>query len=103
MSQHWLNPDWIPNLCLPNISIDHLKNIGIKALVIDVDKTLLHDREVRLHDSVKNWIYEAKSLQTLHLLSNNPSKKRIKLIGDELDLEFSYSGGKPRKRKLEKI
>ena len=37
------------------------------------------------------------------MFSNNPSKNRIKLIADELDLEFTYSGGKPRKKKLKKI
>ena len=37
------------------------------------------------------------------MFSNNPSKNRIKLIADELDLEFTYSGSKPSKRKLKKI
>ena len=30
-------------------------------------------------------------------------QNRIKLIADELDLEFTYSGGKPSKKKLKKI
>tara|TARA_Y100001968_G_C19192390_1_gene635826 strand:- start:175 stop:486 length:312 start_codon:yes stop_codon:yes gene_type:complete len=37
------------------------------------------------------------------LFSNNPSRKRIKLIAKQLDLEFTSSGGKPSKRKLKKI
>ena len=38
-----------------------------------------------------------------YLFSNNPSKSRIKQIADQLNLEFTYSGGKPRKNKLKKI
>tara|TARA_B100000965_G_scaffold114078_1_gene94197 strand:- start:2373 stop:2684 length:312 start_codon:yes stop_codon:yes gene_type:complete len=37
------------------------------------------------------------------LFSNNPSKKRINLIAKELELEFTFSGGKPSKRKLKKV
>ena len=52
---------------------------------------------------IKNWINTSKKYFYTCLFSNNPSKNRIKLIADELDLEFKYSGGKPSKRKLKKI
>ncbi len=37
------------------------------------------------------------------MFSNNPSKKRIKLIADQLNLEYTYSGSKPSKGKLKKV
>ena len=37
------------------------------------------------------------------MFSNNPSRKRIKNIADQLDIEFTYSGGKPSKKKLNKV
>ena len=37
------------------------------------------------------------------MFSNNPSKNRIQLIAEQLDLEFTFSGGKPSKKKLKKI
>ena len=52
---------------------------------------------------IKNWINTSKKYFYTYLFSNNPSKNRIKIIADELDLEFTYSGGKPSKRKLKKI
>ena len=52
---------------------------------------------------IKNWINNSKKHFYPYLFSNNPSKKRIKLIADELDLEFTFSGGKPSKRKLKKV
>ncbi len=39
----------------------------------------------------------------IYLFSNNPSKKRIKLISEQIETEFSHSGGKPNKRKLQQV
>ena len=52
---------------------------------------------------IKEWIQNSKKYFYTYLFSNNPSKKRIKIIADQLNIEFTYSGGKPRKKKLKKI
>ncbi len=44
----------------------------------------------------KNYFY-------IYLFSNNPSRNRIKLIAEDLGLDFSYYGGKPSKSKLQKF
>ena len=56
-----------------------------------------------LSNEIKNWINNSKKYFYTYLFSNNPSKNRIKLIADQLNLDFTYSGGKPSKRKLKKI
>ena len=56
-----------------------------------------------ISNDIKNWIHHSKKYFYTYLFSNNPSKKRIKLIAEQLDLEFTSSGGKPSKRKLKKI
>jgi len=56
-----------------------------------------------LSKDIKNWVFNSKKHFDIYLFSNNPSKKRIKLIADQLDLEFTYSGGKPSKKKLNKL
>ena len=75
----------------------------IKALILDVDGTLVSGNNPVLSNSVKNWVINSKEYFYIYLCSNNPSKKRIKLIAEQLDLEFTYSGGKPSTRKLKKI
>ncbi len=75
----------------------------IKALILDVDGTLTSGNKPVVSNSIKNWILNSKKHFYIYLCSNNPSKKRIKLIAEELDLEFTYSGGKPSKRKLKKV
>ena len=56
-----------------------------------------------LSNDIKNWILNSKKYFYIYLFSNNPSKKRINLIAEQLDLGFTSSGQKPCKRKLEKV
>ena len=76
---------------------------NLKALILDVDGTLISGNNPVLSNNIKKWILNSKEHFYIYLCSNNPSKKRIKLIAEQLDLEFTYSGGKPSKRKLKKI
>ena len=76
---------------------------NIKALILDVDGTLISGNKPVLSNDIKNWIQNSKKYFYTYLFSNNPSKNRIKIIADELNLDFTSSGGKPSKRKLKKV
>ena len=76
---------------------------NIKALILDVDGTLISGNKPVLSNDIKNWIQNSKKYFNTYLFSNNPSKNRIKSIADQLDLEYTYSAGKPGKRKLKII
>ena len=101
--KHWLVPDWDPKLNIINISHDHFLERDIKALILDVDKTILEGKEVLVSKNVKDWISKAKLDLKLHLLSNNPSKKRIKAVASQLDLTYTYGAAKPRRRSIIKV
>ncbi|MBW3049224.1 YqeG family HAD IIIA-type phosphatase [Prochlorococcus marinus XMU1403] len=98
-----LIPNWKVNDKISKISINDLSSNNIKALILDVDGTLISGKKPILSSEIKNWIDNSKKYFYIYLFSNNPSKSRIKLIADELDLEFTCSGGKPSKKKLKKI
>ena len=100
MSQHWLEPDWKPETSISSIPIKHFIDKGIKALVLDVDGTLLHSREVELDATTKNWVEEAKLHLIIHLLSNNPSRKRIGNVAKQLNISYTYAAAKPRRNAL---
>ncbi len=72
-------------------------------MILDVDGTLISGNNPVLTNEIKNWVVNSKRYFDAYLFSNNPSKKRIKSIANQLDLEFTYSGGKPNKRKLNKL
>ncbi len=103
MKRNWLKPDWQPELIIPNIPIEHLLIKGIKALVLDVDGTLIPSHEIVLHESVILWIKKAKRNFALHLLSNNPSRRRIENISQQLDINFTFRAAKPTKSALTRV
>ncbi len=103
MRQKLLKPNWEPGLSIPHLPIERLLSIGIKALVLDVDGTLITRHEIILHNSVINWVKDAQKDFSLHLLSNNPSKKRIESIAKQLNINFTYRAAKPTKGALRKV
>ena len=92
-AQHWLTPDWDP----------HLTAHGLKAAVIDVDRTLLPGRDVTLPGPVRDWLVDAGRRLQLHLFSNNPSRDRIAAVADQLQVSFTFGAGKPRRGALRNV
>ena len=72
-------------------------------LILDVDGTLISGNSSIIENDIKDWILISKKYFYIYLFSNNPYRNRIKKIAEQLDLDFYYSGGKPRKRKLQKL
>ncbi len=103
MSQHWLAPDWEPKKTIQHLSIKYLTDKGIKAILLDVDKTILPGKSLDIHPSIDTWIKEGKNFFLIHLLSNNPSRIRISSVAKALKLSYTFSAAKPRRKKLHKF
>ena len=73
---------------------------GIKALLLDVDGTLISRRDKILRDDIKSWLINTSKQIEIHLVSNNPSFSRIKKIAEQVNLPFTYRASKPNKYKV---
>ena len=93
-----LKANWDSNLPIYKISQSELQKKGINSLLLDVDGTLVNSKSNMIPKPVKNWIRESKKVFSLYLVSNNPSKKRIAKIANELNLRYKYNASKPRKK-----
>ncbi|MBO8204390.1 YqeG family HAD IIIA-type phosphatase [Prochlorococcus marinus] len=93
-----LKANWDSNLPIYEISQYELQKEGIHCLLLDVDGTLINRKSTKIPKAVKNWITDSKKLFSLYLISNNPSKKRIAKIANELKLKYKYNASKPRKK-----
>ena len=100
MADHLLKPDWESDLAISSLPYERFLLNGIKALIIDVDETLLPREQSLVNDSVLSWIERARVHFLMHLASNNPSQKRIQKIGAQLNLEFTYGAAKPSRKSL---
>ena len=81
-----------------DITIDFLKENNIKALILDVDNTLI-DYYKNLSEEKVNW---AKNLQEqgiiLYILSNTNKKAKVEMVANKLGIPFEMFAKKPSKK-----
>ena len=98
-----LQPDWVAQGTLADLPLDPLLERGIRALVLDVDRTLLPHRGSDLPAAMEQWLRQAQRRLPLHLFSNNPSRSRIGGVAERLGVPFTTSAGKPRRGPLRRV
>ena len=105
MLRQLLTPDWLPGRTLAQLPLEELldRPVPIRALVLDVDRTLLPRRSASLPASAEQWLREAQRRLPIHLLSNNPSRRRIGTVAEQLGVPFTTSAGKPRRAALRRV
>jgi len=106
MLRQLLTPSWVPGATLVQLPLAQLlerPETPIRALVLDVDRTLLPRRQSVLPPSAEEWLREAQRRLPIHLLSNNPSRRRIGTLADHLGLPYTTSAGKPRRAALRRV
>lgn len=103
MLQQLLTPDWVPGTTLAQLPLQQLLDNHIRALVLDVDRTLLPRRRSEVPPSVEQWLHHARQQLPIHLLSNNPSRLRIGTVARLFDVPYTTSAGKPRRSALRRV
>lgn len=98
-----LQPNLVAPGTLAELPLHQLLAQGIRALVLDVDRTLLPRRGNELPAPVESWLRRAQQTLPLHLFSNNPSRSRIGSVADQLGVNFTTSAGKPRRGPLRRV
>ena len=81
-----------------DITIQFLIKNKIKAMILDVDNTLI-DKKENLSEEIINWAKEIKGQGVkLYILSNSNKKQKVEKISKKLDIPYVYFGMKPLKR-----
>ena len=84
------------------ITIEFLNKHKIKALLLDVDNTLV-DYSKKMTESVIKWAKELKGQGVkLYILSNTNDKAKIENIVKDLDIPYLHFAMKPLKRGFKK-
>ena len=98
-----LQPSWLASGTLAELPLEPFRRQAIRALVLDVDRTLLPRRQAQLPAPVELWLQQAKAELHLHLFSNNPSRDRIGAVARQLGVSFTTAAGKPRRSALRRV
>lgn len=85
------------------ITIEFLQKNKIKALILDVDNTLI-DYNKTMSESVVNWAKETKGQGTkLYLLSNSNNKEKVEKVAKTLEIPYRNFAKKPLKSGFLKV
>ena len=94
-----------PKIYLENvrqISIEFLNKNNIKALILDVDNTLI-DFDKNMEEGTKEWCEDLKKQGIKFcILSNSNKVEKVKKVAEELGIAYFYFGTKPLKRGFKK-
>lgn len=89
-----------PDIYIKNvleINEDIIKSKEIKALLLDVDNTLMHYNKTTI-EGLEEWIKQMKALGIkLCILSNNNNKEKVGKLANILDIPFICFAKKPMK------
>ena len=85
-----------------DINVDYLKQNSIKAIILDVDNTLL-DFDLNIISGLENWYNEIKknNIKCI-ILSNSNKEDKIRMVADLLNIPFIKFATKPLKRGFKK-
>lgn len=85
-----------------DINVEFLNKNKIKALLLDVDNTLV-DYTKNMTESVIQWVKELKGQGVkLYILSNTNDKEKIQNIVKKIDIPYQYFAMKPLKKGFKK-
>ena len=86
-----------------DITIEFLQKNKIKALILDVDNTLI-DYEKNLSEEKIKWANNLKGQGVkLYILSNTNHKEKVKQVADKLQIPYNYFAKKPLKKGFKKV
>lgn len=95
-----------PNKYLKNvkeITIEMLRENNLKALILDVDNTLI-DFEKNLLEGVKEWCENLKKVGIkFYILSNSNKKEKVERVSKELGIPYINFAKKPLKSGFLKV
>ena len=85
------------------ITAEYLNQKEIKALILDVDNTLI-DYNKNLSETIIKWAEDIKKQGIkLYILSNSNKKEKVKTVADKLGVEFEFFAKKPFKSGFQKV
>ncbi len=85
------------------ITIEFLQKNNIKALILDVDNTLI-DYDRNLSEDTIIWAKNLKNKNIkLYILSNTNQKEKVRNVAKKLEIEYEYFAKKPFKTGFKKV
>lgn len=79
------------------INLEYLKEDGIKAMILDLDNTIVARNSSIATDDLKNWLLEIEKEGFKACILSNNWKQRVESIAAQVNLPLVARAAKPRK------
>ena len=97
----WFVPDYIfAKFC--DVTPEFLREIGVEALLIDIDNTLAPYEQAEPDENIKAWFSALDKAGIKATLVSNNDRERVELFNKSLGLPAYYKSGKPFAKNLKK-
>ena len=94
----FLKPDYnVENIYA--IDIEELKNIGIKAILFDLDSTLMASKSAAYTPETLQWLDNVRKSFFIAVVSNNKNPQYIEKVKSISDFPILFDAGKPSVKK----
>lgn len=88
---------------IEKITIEFLQKNKIKALILDMDNTLINYKK-EMPDNIEKWAKNLKGQGTkLYILSNTNNKEKVENIAERLEIPYKSFAKKPLKSGFLKV
>lgn len=87
---------------LVDIDLEGLLQKGIRALILDLDNTLVKWHEAEVSAEVDHWVDQAKARGFKLCIASNALPERVKLIAGRLGIPYVSGALKPRRTPFRK-
>ena len=89
-----VTPEYVFRMLLVS-PLTFLAQMGIRALVLDVDNTLTEDRSQELSPEVAQWLEQMRAADIRMTIVSNGTGKRVGPFAQKLGMEFISLSAKP--------
>ena len=79
-----------------DITPQFLDEVGVRALILDIDNTLVTYQTARPTERVIGWINEMRKCGVGITIASNNGHERVEKFCEGLDVFFTYKSGKPK-------
>lgn len=91
----FLKPDY--NLkSIYDINLEEIKNLGIKAMLFDLDSTIMASKSGSYSDEMIEWLKKVKENFFVAVISNNKNPEYIEKVKNISDFPLLFNACKPQ-------
>lgn len=102
----FLKPDLRYKTDILSVRLEDIKNLGVEALILDLDNTIIAPKTAKLDMPIKYWLDLMKKHFKIIVLTNNKRPFYLETCEQILDLPvigFAHKPWNPQKKKIQEL